>query len=85
MITRNVLSSLRARNEPEYSAVYTSPSEINGKRVEEVAVDFGGQVLTLGIEPNTGRVFPLLTWAAAPMAIMGKSSRHCPTIGPSTE
>ena len=59
MMTRNLLSSLRARNEAEYSAVYTGSGQINGVDVERVAVDFGGQRLTLSIEPSSGRVLTL--------------------------
>ena len=59
MMTRNLVSTLRARNEPEYSAAYTGSGEIDGKRVETVAVDFGGQLLTLSVEPNSGRVLAL--------------------------
>ena len=73
------------RNKPEYSAAYTGSDEINGKRVGKVAVDFGRQLLTLGIESTTDRVLILAYLAAAPRAITGKSCRHCPTIGPSTE
>jgi len=59
LMRRNALSSLRARNEPDYSAVYTGLGELNGKSVGEVAVEFGGQRLTLGIEPSTGRILTL--------------------------
>ncbi len=56
---RNVLSSLRARNEPRFSAVATGSDEVNGKRVDNVAVDDGGQLLSLGVDSATGRVLTL--------------------------
>ena len=71
-MTRNVLSSLQARNEPEYSAVYTGSEEINEKRVGKVAVDFGGQFLTLGIEATTGRVSTLAYLGRGPEGDYGQ-------------
>ncbi len=72
IMTRNVLSSLRSRNEPEYNAVYVGSGEINGKSVERVAVDFGGQLLTLGIEPSTGRVLTLAYVGRGPEGDYGR-------------
>jgi YHS domain-containing protein len=55
MLKRNVVSLLRARKDPGFVAVATEPSELHGKRLENVAVDFNGLFVTLGIDPTTGR------------------------------
>jgi len=59
MMMRNVLSSLQARNEPRFSAVATGSDEVNGKRVDNVAVDYDGQLLSLGVDSATGRALTL--------------------------
>ena len=53
---RNPLMLLRARNEPDFVATMAGTAQVDGTPVELVQVEHRGDVTTLGIDPETGRL-----------------------------
>lgn len=53
---RSPLALLKARNEPGFEATALGPEEVAGQTLELVQVDRDGELSTLGIDPETGRL-----------------------------
>ena len=55
-LRRNLLYILKARNQADFVAVAAGESEVDGTKVDLVQVEMEGDVITLGIDPDSGRV-----------------------------
>lgn len=55
---RNILSLLKARNDPEFEVTTLGAETVGETEVELVQIDHAGDVTVLGIEPDTG--YPIL-------------------------
>lgn len=56
---RSPLMMVRSRNQEDFVATAAGSSEVDGTPVELVQVEYKGDVTTLGIDPQTGRVLQL--------------------------
>ncbi len=56
---RQLVTILRARTRPDFSASSLGADRVGDREVEKVAVSFGGSTTTLSVDPENGRVLRL--------------------------
>lgn len=55
-LNHNFLAVMKAASRPEFVAVALGPGKVGDNAVERLAVSFDGTTITLGVDPNSGRV-----------------------------
>lgn len=68
---RSPLELLRARTGPQFKVAATGTGQVDATTVEQVAVELDGALLTLGVEPKTGRILSLSYFDRAPNHMFG--------------
>lgn len=70
---RNPLILLKARDEPDFSATAAGTAQVDGTPVELVEVDYKGEVSTLAIDPETGRLLQVRYQGPGPGGAPGEN------------
>jgi zinc protease len=70
-LVRTPLLLLRNRAKPEFKAAAVGSGKAGDTAVELVKVEFGGETVTLGIDPSTGRILSAAHRGMNPMGVPG--------------